>query len=233
MKLRLNASSVVVGLAIGALAAGGITYAAANTGGTTINACQSKSTGALRVLTTGTCKTTEVGVSWNSQGPQGAPGDTGQQGVAGPQGAPGSVGPAGRDGLRADPLADVTANLAMPGRWLTSTDTVGNGLLDVSVERGGVRCWNLPARTTVVVHTVLGDRLPQMNYTDQSCADLQDLIIQAGDPDTHPPVPLPVTRVLPPLAYGMPIADTDSDGGALYVRDYSDYSVRLAYVPSN
>ena len=226
MKLRLNASSIAVGLAIGALAAGGITYAAANTSGTTINACQSKSTGALRVLSTGACKSTEVAISWNSQGPQGSPGDTGQQGVAGPQGAPGSVGPAGRDGLRADPLADVTANLAMPGRWLTSTDTVGNGLLDVSVERGGVRCWNLPARTTVVVHTVLGSSLPQMTYTDKSCAD-----VEAGAREFY--VTLPVTRVLPPLAYYMPIADTDSDGGALYVQGGSGYSVRLAFLPKN
>ena len=226
MKLRLNASSVVVGLAIGALAAGGITYAAANTGGTTINACQSKSTGALRVLSSGVCKSTEVAISWNSQGPQGPQGDAGAPGVTGAQGIQGDVGPqgpAGRDGLRADPLADMKANLSLPGRWVTPTSQA-DGTYMYSVSGGCCssntyyyfKCFQLPANTQVIVHQAAG-RLTATYRPDAQCTT-------DGNQD------IPTMR---DGTVDMPLVETGQSGGILIVpkTNGADYAVRLAYLP--
>ncbi len=69
---------------LGALAAtismGAVQFASAS-GGKTITACANKSTGAMRLITKGSCKKDERRLSWNQQG---------IQGPAGPQGAPGA-----------------------------------------------------------------------------------------------------------------------------------------------
>lgn len=85
----------IIALAIAclAIAAAGATYALAEGGSTTINACAKKD-GQLRLLQAGdTCKAGETGVQWNIQGPQGDRGATGAQGQKGDQGPAGT--PAG------------------------------------------------------------------------------------------------------------------------------------------
>ena len=86
-----------------------------------IKACANTSTGALRLLTKGSCKAGEKQVSWNQQGPigltgpQGAAGPqgaTGSQGVAGPQGSQGVAGPQGANGLSAATIP--TTTIAVP-----------------------------------------------------------------------------------------------------------------------
>lgn len=144
MKLRLNASSVVVGLAIGALAAGGITYAATNTGGTTINACQSKSTGALRILTSGVCKTTETAVAWNTQGVQG------EQGAQGPQGPQGERGPA----TFADSEESVVSAVDVSGLWATYPSGSGRSAW-VHPGNDTIRQYTVPSGVRVVIHKVV------------------------------------------------------------------------------
>jgi hypothetical protein len=80
---------------LGALAAtislGAVQFAAAS-GGSTITACANKSTGAMRLLSKGSCKKTERKVAWNQQGIQGQTGAQGIQGQTGAQGIPGTPG---------------------------------------------------------------------------------------------------------------------------------------------
>jgi hypothetical protein len=104
---------IVAGLTLVASSAG----AAVTTAGSTVTACQHKSTGALRVPTAGKgCTKTETTLTWNTQGvagprglagpagPQGengvpgAKGEAGSAGPAGPQGAAGPQGPQGPEG---------------------------------------------------------------------------------------------------------------------------------------
>lgn len=59
------------------------------TGGTQISACKAKSGGALRVSST--CKSSEIPLTWNVQGPQGEMGQRGLQGLQGLQGTPASA----------------------------------------------------------------------------------------------------------------------------------------------
>src|SRR5690349_10259801 len=69
-----------------ALLAGGVSYAVTGGATTTITACASKKTGALRLLgPRGRCKRSERDISWNQVGP------AGQRGPIGLQGPPGTV----------------------------------------------------------------------------------------------------------------------------------------------
>jgi hypothetical protein len=64
-----------------------------------IYACAQKHGGRLRVVANpGACRRGEQALSWNIQGPAGAPGATGPAGPAGPIGPPGARGPAGPPG---------------------------------------------------------------------------------------------------------------------------------------
>src|SRR4051812_35120390 len=87
---------IAIAAACVAIAAIGATYALAEGGSSTINACAKKD-GQLRLLPAGgACKADESGVQWNVQGPQGdpgAPGAPGQKGDKGDQGPAGT--PAG------------------------------------------------------------------------------------------------------------------------------------------
>ncbi|MEA2445324.1 MAG: hypothetical protein QOJ12_2616 [Thermoleophilales bacterium] len=89
----------VVAFILGAFSAGAI--AVAQSGGSptdVVNGCVAKQTGALRVLAKGKtkCKRGESALSWNKQGPAGAPGAGGAAGAAGAQG---ERGPQGERGL--------------------------------------------------------------------------------------------------------------------------------------
>jgi hypothetical protein len=69
-----------------------------------IDACYSKSGGALRVIdgTVTKCAKNETGLAWNVQGPKGDQGEVGPQGPAGPQGPQGPAGPEGPTGPKGD-----------------------------------------------------------------------------------------------------------------------------------
>lgn len=79
---------------------GGVSGAYAVTADGTINACQDKSTGNLRVIDPAktSCKNSETPISWNQAGPQGIQGIQGIQGVPGEDGAPGAPGAQGAQG---------------------------------------------------------------------------------------------------------------------------------------
>jgi len=87
--------SAVVGLAL----VGGAAYATIPSNNV-IDACYSKSGGALRVIdgTVTNCSKNETALAWNVQGPQGAQGPAGPQGPVGPAGPQGPPGPEGSQG---------------------------------------------------------------------------------------------------------------------------------------
>jgi len=62
-----------------------------------INACVAK-TGAVRIITSGTCKKKETPLTWNTIGPQGPTGPQGPSGASGPQGPTGTAGTTGSSG---------------------------------------------------------------------------------------------------------------------------------------
>jgi hypothetical protein len=103
MEKRILIVSAVITMAlIGGLAAG-ITIRGASSAPaqTTLQACISRYTGAVRMAPPGgniTCTAGEYKVEWNQQGTQGDPGPQGPEGPAGPQGVPGEQGPPGPPG---------------------------------------------------------------------------------------------------------------------------------------
>lgn len=97
IKKRLGRRGFALLAAVAAVVIGGsVAYATIPNNGV-VNACYSKSGGALRVIdaTTGTCSSKETSLAWNVQGPQGPQGPPGAQG---PQGSPGPQGPKGDPG---------------------------------------------------------------------------------------------------------------------------------------
>jgi Collagen triple helix repeat (20 copies) len=89
-------------VAIVALAATGVAYAAIPGANGVINGCYEKRIGILRVIDAGagkTCTSLETPISWNQQGPKG---DIGPQGPEGPQGPPGVQGETGTQGPKGD-----------------------------------------------------------------------------------------------------------------------------------
>jgi hypothetical protein len=91
----------LVTLAIAATALSTVATGAYAVGVTTkppIKACASKSTGSLRLLTKGKCRSTEKAVSWSATGPIGKTGAAGTAGAIGPAGAAGSTGTTGVTG---------------------------------------------------------------------------------------------------------------------------------------
>ena len=96
--MRPIASAILASL-VTAVAVGGIASAIDAGTSTTISACVVKTSGAVRVVPTGTtCKRTEAPLVWNQTGPQGAPGTQGPAGEPGADGAPGNDGAAGQQG---------------------------------------------------------------------------------------------------------------------------------------
>jgi hypothetical protein len=70
------------------------------------DACYLKKSGVLRVIDVdrgGTCKSDEVHITWNKEGPQGPTGATGAAGAAGADGADGATGPIGPEGPKGEP----------------------------------------------------------------------------------------------------------------------------------
>jgi hypothetical protein len=109
-----RAVALVTALVV-ALACGGAALAVGGSAADTIKGCYKKSTGDLRVLKSGaSCKSSELAISWNKDGPKGAagapgakgadgaPGAKGDTGATGPQGEPGAKGADGAAGAKGD-----------------------------------------------------------------------------------------------------------------------------------
>lgn len=104
--IKLQRFSLVLGIVVGATAAGAIALAAIPDQNGVIHGCYGKNKGQLRVSDRG-CLHSEKEIAWNQQGlrgpagPQGVAGPAGANGEAGapgPTGAQGAVGPQGPKG---------------------------------------------------------------------------------------------------------------------------------------
>jgi|SRR5215208_2270765 len=95
--LPASPKALIVGFMVAALLVAAAGFVAAQDSNVIIG-CSDKSTGALRILKSGTttCRTNENLISWNQVGPQG------QQGAAGPKGDTGAAGPQGPKGDKGD-----------------------------------------------------------------------------------------------------------------------------------
>lgn len=79
-----------------ALVGGTVSQAVTAPATSTLTACVTKNTGAMRLVTgAGTCRGAERAVTWNIQGAQGVPGTPGAVGPPGPKGDPGAPGTVG------------------------------------------------------------------------------------------------------------------------------------------
>ena len=111
----------VASLAISLIAAAGVQAAS------TVTACVSKSTGIMRMISSGSCKKSESKVSWSTQGaagPAGAPGTPGTPGAPGVPGANGKDGSSGKSGNTIlSGLIDPTATDGADGDYFINTVT--------------------------------------------------------------------------------------------------------------
>lgn len=137
--MRLNSAITTATLAAaGAFLATWAAPAAADSG--VLAACVGKQAGVMRLIDAGgTCRSGESLVTWNIQGPQGAPGAQGVPGVPGApgsNGAPGPQGPAGAQTLiNAVILGDGSILTAAkpPGSTLTVVrDSAGSYVVNVT-----------------------------------------------------------------------------------------------------
>jgi hypothetical protein len=110
-----------------------------------IEACYAKSTGAVRIVVNSAgCKSGEVAISWNQQGPQGPmgstgpagatgpAGSTGPQGPEGPVGATGPAGPAGPQGVPGTFPDQLESGKTVRGVWATSHVGTTPAILPIS-----------------------------------------------------------------------------------------------------
>lgn len=81
-----------LGVITTAVSLGTVSYVSA-AGDQTLNACANKKSGVMRYISKGSCKKTEIKLSWNQMGSQGPVGATG------PSGVDGQTGPAGTSGI--------------------------------------------------------------------------------------------------------------------------------------
>jgi cysteine-rich repeat protein len=97
--VRFVIVGAVAALLTGLLVAGGAFSAGSSQSPATITACVKKSTGATRIVKSGSrCRAGERRVTWKRIGPAGPQGAPGAQGATGAQGAAGPRGPAGNPG---------------------------------------------------------------------------------------------------------------------------------------
>ena len=99
---------MVIAVACGLVAAGGVAYAAISTVYTDPNgvfhACVNSTNGNMRVVlpSNTSCRNNEDAIVWNQTGPQGSQGIQGIQGIQGQKGDKGDTGPQGIPGLKGD-----------------------------------------------------------------------------------------------------------------------------------
>ena len=143
----------VVGLAVVVLAIG-TTWAWAQGGGVMYYACVNNSSGTIHMVGAGEpCGNNEELVTWNSEGPQGLPGEpgpAGPQGDAGPggpqgepglPGEPGPAGPQGEPGLPGEPGAPGVQGEPGP-EGLACWDLDGDGAADAEEDANGDGLWD-------------------------------------------------------------------------------------------
>lgn len=128
--MRLTLKTLTAAAATLAFLGGATGYAVATT--TTpaqLTACADQQ-GRMRVLQSDTCERGDTTLTWNTQGPEGAPG---VQGVAGPQGVPGTQGLPGVTSVRTAAASErtlqggefVTIVYGCPmGRWAVAADLI-------------------------------------------------------------------------------------------------------------
>jgi hypothetical protein len=106
--------------------AGGLSLAAALSGGPVVRACANKRTGVLRIAAR--CRRNERRISWNQFGPQGPKGSAGAKGTAGARGTTGAIGQAGAAGPPGPPGPGARSfSVTMPaesGEATLATDSV-------------------------------------------------------------------------------------------------------------
>jgi cysteine-rich repeat protein len=96
---RLVTIGALAALATALLVAGGALSAGSSASSTTITACVKKSSGAARIVSSGSkCRSTERRVTWKRIGPAGKQGLAGAQGATGAQGVQGATGANGAPG---------------------------------------------------------------------------------------------------------------------------------------
>jgi hypothetical protein len=91
---------IAIALLSSGLIAGNVVSTFAASDSSLISACVDRKNGSMRYVKKGKCKKTEIGLSWNVQGPTGSKGPEGAQGLQGPRGASGETGPTGDQGPR-------------------------------------------------------------------------------------------------------------------------------------
>lgn len=195
MKFGFNVPSALVGLAVGALLAGGVAFATGESDGAGTTACLTRA-GYVRIPSSGECRRSETVVEL----PRGA---QGPQGVPGPQGEPGVDGRAGSD---ADVESVRCRQMLAAGADLHGCDiatTRVRGLVDLSgSDLSDARFSVSPFRA---VQIGVGDRF--------ACARLANKDVQCWgrmyNPFTRDYQPVSVPADLPPA--------TDLSVGAAHV----------------
>src|SRR5579871_1609400 len=131
---RRNVIPYLALLVVLVVGAGGC-YALAASKTKTITVCADKSTGILHLNTRGRCKSSQTRVTWNQQGPHGAPGPQGAAGATGAVGAQGSQGPQGAQGPAGVTVwADVAASGAVvAGHGIAVQHVSGSGSYQVTI----------------------------------------------------------------------------------------------------
>lgn len=115
--LRMPVAIVIASVVLGT---SGITANAIAGSSNQVNICANKSTGAMRLLKSGSCKKTETLVRVGIRGPQGV------QGPQGEAGQPGPVGPAGASAIVLDESGAVVQNVQDLDMYMTSDEGFGN-----------------------------------------------------------------------------------------------------------
>lgn len=144
MKRWIIGGALVVAVAVAASAW------AAIPSGNVIDACYNKSAGDLRVVDPAEdqCRTSELSLAWNVQGPQGETGETGPQGLQGPQGPAGASGMPQvyfASGSGTSSITEVAPGGTRGGPFRLSTASVPAGSY---VAEAQISAYNYPARLT-------------------------------------------------------------------------------------
>jgi collagen triple helix repeat protein len=140
-RARPTYANVAASVALIFAMAGGA-YAAASSNSNTIQACASKTTGQLRVVSgRARCRHDEHPLIWNQQGPSGATGPTGAagaRGASGPTGTPGAIGSPGATGAPGPPgpgAATVSTTVPLDGAYHT-VETIDGISVQVNCHAG-------------------------------------------------------------------------------------------------
>lgn len=147
--MRTRSRITLAGLVLGIALVGSVAWAQIPGEDGTIQACNAKKTGALRVVeTSADCSKDELSISWNQQGQQGDQGVAGTNGVNGVDGADGGPGPQGDPGAPGTNGTDgVNGTDGAPGTNGTN-GTNGVSVTSQALPVGSANCANGGSRFT-------------------------------------------------------------------------------------